>query len=51
MAQKGISRDIILAKAIEMMERNENPAISMRELAEELKIKTPSLYNLSLIHI
>lgn len=45
MAQKGISRDIILAKAIEMMERNENPAISMWELAEELKIKTPSLYN------
>ena len=45
MAQKRISRDIILAKAIEMIERNENPAISMRELAEELEIKTPSLYN------
>lgn len=45
MAQKGISRDIILAKAIELIERNENPAISMRELAEELEIKTPSLYN------
>ena len=45
MAQKGISRDIILAKAIEMIEQSENPAISMREIAEELGIKTPSLYN------
>ena len=45
MAQKGINKDIILAKAIEMIERNENPAISMREIAEELEIRTPSLYN------
>jgi len=45
MAKKGISRDMILAKAIEMIERNGNPAISMREIAEELGIKTPSLYN------
>lgn len=45
MLQKGISRDVILAKAIAMIERNEDPAISMRELAEELDIKTPSLYN------
>lgn len=45
MAQKGINRDTVLAKAIEMIERKENPAISMRELAEELEIKTPSLYN------
>jgi len=45
LAQKGISRDIILAKAIELIERNENPAISMREIAEELEIRTPSLYN------
>lgn len=45
MAQKGISKDIVLAKAIEMIERNENPTISMRELTEELEIKTPSLYN------
>ncbi len=45
LAQKGISKDVILAKAVEIIERNENPAISMRELAEELEIKTPSLYN------
>ncbi len=45
MAQKGISKDIILAKAIEIIERKEAPTISMRELAEELEIKTPSLYN------
>lgn len=45
MAQKGISREIVLAKAIEMIERHGDAAISMRELAEELEIKTPSLYN------
>lgn len=45
MAQKGISKDIILAKAIEMIERNKDSTISMREIAEELEIKTPSLYN------
>lgn len=45
MAQKGISKDIILAKAIEMIEKTENPTVSMRELAEALEIKTPSLYN------
>jgi len=36
MAQKGINRDMILAKAIELIERNQTPALSMRELAEEL---------------
>lgn len=45
MTQKGISREIVLAKAIEMIERHGDAAISMRELAEELEIKTPSLYN------
>lgn len=45
MAQKGISKDLILAKAIEIIERTGNPVISMRDIAEELRIKTPSLYN------
>jgi len=45
LAKKGISKEIIVAKAIEIIERNKSPAISMRELAEELEIKTPSLYN------
>jgi len=45
MAQKGISKDIILAKAIEIIEKNKHPAVSMREIATELEIKTPSLYN------
>lgn len=45
MAQRGINRDIIVAKAIEMIERDKIPTVSMRELAEELNIKTPSLYN------
>lgn len=43
--QKGISREIILAKAIEIIEKTRNPAISMREIAEESDTKTPSLYN------
>lgn len=45
MAQKGISREVVLAKAVEIVERTEIPTLSMRELAEELEIKTPSLYN------
>ncbi|WP_298034499.1 TetR/AcrR family transcriptional regulator [uncultured Dysosmobacter sp.] len=45
MAKKGISRDVVLTKAVEMIERTGTPVLSMRELAEELKIKTPSLYN------
>lgn len=45
MAQRGITRDAVLAKAIEMIERSGSPTVSMRELAEELGIRTPSLYN------
>ena len=45
MAQKGINKDTIVAKAIEIIERTKTPAISMREIADELGIKTPSLYN------
>lgn len=45
MTQKGISRDVILARAIAIIERDGKPDISMRELAEALEIKTPSLYN------
>lgn len=45
MAQKGISKDTIIAKTIELIEQNRTPSISMREIAEKLEIKTPSLYN------
>lgn len=45
MAQKGINRELIFKKAIEIIERNKHAAVSMREIAEELEIKTPSLYN------
>lgn len=45
MAQKGISREAVLRKAIELIERNGTAALSMRELAEALEIRTPSLYN------
>ena len=45
MAEKRINKDIILTKAIEIIEKNKSSSISMRELAEALGIKTPSLYN------
>lgn len=45
MAQKGISREVILAKAVELIEQRGEPTLSMRELAEALEIKTPSLYH------
>lgn len=45
MSQKGLNKDIILSKAIELIERKGSPSISMREIADELSVKTPSLYN------
>ncbi len=45
MAQKGINKNSIMKKAIKMIEQSGNPTISMHELAENLNIKTPSLYN------
>ena len=45
MAQKGINRALILAKAIELIEESGKPDISMAEIAAALQIRTPSLYN------
>lgn len=45
MAQKGINREIILNQAVALIEQKGEPALSMRELAEALGIKTPSLYH------
>ena len=45
MAQKGICKDKIIAMAVQMVEQSGEPEISMRELAEQLNVKTPSLYN------
>lgn len=45
MAQKGITKETIIKKAVETIEDSGTPEISMRELAEKLNIKTPSLYN------
>ena len=45
MAQKGINKDSIVRKAMEIIDQSGKPEISMRELAERLNIKTPSLYN------
>lgn len=44
-AQKGLKRDTIVAQALELIAERGRPEISMRELAERLQIKTPSLYN------
>lgn len=45
MAQKGLTKDIILAEAIQYIENTGEAVISLHELARRLGIKTPSLYN------
>lgn len=45
MARKGISKDIIIEEAIQLIEQSGKPEISMRALAEHLRVRTPSLYN------
>jgi len=41
---KGINRDIVLAKAVEMTETAGDPTVSMQELAGALGVKAPSLH-------
>lgn len=43
--KKGITKDAIIEQAVEMIEESGKEEISMRELAEKLLIKAPSLYN------
>ena len=45
MAQKGISRETIIEKAMDIVSQSQEPELSMRELARQLNIKAPSLYN------
>ena len=44
MFHKGLSKEIIVNAAMELMEQEGFPAFSMRKLAEKLHIKTASLY-------
>lgn len=45
MSSKRLTKEIILAKAVECVEESGQPVISLHELARRLNIKTPSLYN------
>lgn len=45
MVAKGLTKEIIVAEAISMIEDTGQPVVSLHELAHRLGIKTPSLYN------
>ena len=45
MAHKGLSPDAVVKAAVELIEQQGRDAFSMRLLAEQLGIKTASLYN------
>lgn len=45
MKSKNISKEIIVAETVKMINENERPEISIHELARRLDIKPPSLYN------
>lgn len=45
MGTKGLTKEIIVAEAVMMIEENGQSSISLHELARRLNIKTPSLYN------
>lgn len=45
MWKKGLTREQILRAAVALVEERGAPELSMRELAERLGVKTPSLYN------
>lgn len=45
MSKKGISRELILEKTVELVEQKGRADFSLREVAEALGIRTPSLYN------
>lgn len=45
MSSKGLNKEIIVANAVEYIEKTGNSSVSMHELARRLGIKTPSLYN------
>ena len=45
MGAKGLTKEIIIAKAVALIEETGQPEVSLHELARRLEIKTPSLYN------
>lgn len=45
MGTRGLTKEIIIANAVEYIKEMEQPTISLHEIARRLGIKTPSLYN------
>lgn len=45
MSAKGLTKEIIIAEAVTLIEESGQSTISLHELARRLGIKTPSLYN------
>lgn len=45
MSSKGLTKEIVLAEAVRLIEESGQSTISLHELARRLNIKTPSLYN------
>jgi len=45
MGAKGLTKEIIIAEAVALIEETGQPEVSLHELARRLEIKTPSLYN------
>ena len=45
MGAKGLTKEIIIAEAVSLIEETGQSTISLHELARRLEIKTPSLYN------
>lgn len=45
MGAKGLTKEIIIAEAVALIEETGQSTISLHELARRLEIKTPSLYN------
>ena len=45
MGAKGLTKELIIAEAVDFIEETGQPKVSLHELARRLEIKTPSLYN------
>ncbi len=45
MSSKGLTKEIIIAEAVLLIEESGKSTVSLHELARRLEIKTPSLYN------
>lgn len=45
MGAKGVTKELVIAQAVALIEESGRSEVSLHELARRLKIKTPSLYN------